>query len=121
MANEKGVHEEIVQMMVSAIRNRNAAADLFRRIASQIEWGGSHDESPRDIAFAVCQAVGRYNTDYCPPNYDPYEDFQESYVQARAADPVAKFHQEQVERASREGFYECDCDQCCEARRELER
>lgn len=99
MTNEKDMHAEIVQVMAKAIMGRHAAADLFRRIATQIEWGGSHYESPHAIAQAVCEALARCEDWHEPASYDPFEDFQESYARVREADVVAQDSRQRAQEA----------------------
>ncbi len=96
MTKEKSIHEEIGELMLKGIGGRHAAAECFRRIANEIEWGNSHNESPGAIAAAVMQALGRIQDWAISPDEDPYESFAVSFAAHREACPIARFYREQA-------------------------
>jgi hypothetical protein len=92
--------------MANAIMGRHEAADCFRRIADEIEWGNSHSESPGAIAAAVMQALGRIQDWAISPDEDPYESFAVSFAGQRESCPIARLYREQaVTCRDEEGLY----------------
>jgi len=121
MTNEKDLHAEVARIMGDGIMGRHTAADVFRRIADRIWWGGTHDEPPHAIAQAVCEALARCGDWEPPVGADPFEEFLNSFVRLREAHPVAEHYRKRAQlsfedlrkEAEAEGCGECGmCDDC---------
>ncbi len=114
MWHEQKSLEKIEALLERSIMGRSEAASLFRRIADQIEQGGTLDESLFDLSQACGEALLRVSEAVFAPYADPFEAFIKDFEEVRETSPAARMYREIAAAAEPEwdGYADCDCDAC---------